>query len=214
MAALVDNIPAATAGPQRRRRHRRASKSRTTATTSAPVAVTDATTAIAALIALASLKPAAVRNRLVAPPGRAAPAADRRLPKIEVAARRGSAATSAETGTSPPRRGRRGPITRDAIAGRPAPTLAASRPAKVGLTGWKIQVAATPTEASATAVSSTGPRVKARSCSTGPKGYTESVVKGQVTLYRARFSGFPARTRRGLPAPPFPNRRFACLALQ
>ena len=68
---------------------------------------------------------------------------------------------------------------------RRAQTDSSSQPASSD--GWKIQLAATPDKASATKILKNA-RAKAGKILAATKSYTQSVVKDDVTLYRARIS--------------------------
>ena len=85
-------------------------------------------------------------------------------------------------------------------------------PQPVDTSGWKIQIAATPTEESALQLldqaKAKGARVLA---SASP--YTEPVVKESVTLYRARFAGFAGKSEARAACAFLTKQKFACYAI-
>ncbi len=101
--------------------------------------------------------------------------------------------------------------TRDSDAA--ADATAAERIAAIPtMTGWKIQLAATPNQASALAVLE-----KARSAGSDliadAAPYTEPVVKDSTTLYRARFTGFAGKAEAQAACAYLTKRNFACYAI-
>jgi D-alanyl-D-alanine carboxypeptidase len=82
------------------------------------------------------------------------------------------------------------------------------------MTGWKIQLAAAPTQASALSILQ-----KARAAAsvadmfedTAP--YTEPVSKGSETLYRARFAGFDGKEEAQAACAFLVKQKFACYAI-
>ena len=89
---------------------------------------------------------------------------------------------------------------------------AATTPPPVAATGWKIQLAATPTEATARALLESAmdkaPKVLAKA-----SPFTERVVKNSVTLYRARFAGFASKQAARDACDALTKQKFTCLAL-
>jgi D-alanyl-D-alanine carboxypeptidase len=83
-------------------------------------------------------------------------------------------------------------------------------PADIG--GWKIQLAATPTEDSAKDILERA-KAKAPKALASASAYTESVVKENVTLYRARFAGFAGKDEARAACAQLTKQKFACLAL-
>ena len=78
--------------------------------------------------------------------------------------------------------------------------------------GWKIQLAATPTEAAAQALLDSA-RDKAPKLLAKASPYTEPVVKNSVTLYRARFAGFATKQAARDACDALAKQKFTCLAL-
>ena len=80
------------------------------------------------------------------------------------------------------------------------------------VSGWKIQIAATPTQASALQILE-----KARATGTSVLGdaapYTEPVVKDSTTLYRARFAGFANKQEAWDACAYLTKQKFACYAI-
>jgi D-alanyl-D-alanine carboxypeptidase len=85
-------------------------------------------------------------------------------------------------------------------------------PASKSAPGWKIQLAATPTKDAAEDVLD-------RALSKGSQvlgdaaPYTETVVRGEVTLYRARFAGFVGKDQARAACAYLAKRDFQCLAI-
>jgi D-alanyl-D-alanine carboxypeptidase len=88
----------------------------------------------------------------------------------------------------------------------------APAPLPVSVSGWKIQLAAVPTEASALEILDQA-RAKAPGVLANASPYTEIVVKEDVTLYRARFAGFGGKAEAREACAQLTKRKFACLAL-
>ena len=84
--------------------------------------------------------------------------------------------------------------------------------ASANRSGWKIQIAATPSVGSAIAVLDSA-RTKAPNVLANASPYTEPVVKGNVTLYRARFAGFADKEHARAACAYLAKRDFSCLAL-
>jgi len=105
------------------------------------------------------------------------------------------------------------PVTVAAVAAEPAPKKAAPEPAGGSVSGWKIQLAAVPTEASALEILNNA-RSKAPDVLAKASPYTETVVKEEVTLYRARFAGFSDRDEARAACAHLTKKDFACLALR
>jgi D-alanyl-D-alanine carboxypeptidase len=107
------------------------------------------------------------------------------------------------------------PVTVAAVAAAPAPKKAAPAPAKPAgsVSGWKIQLAAVPTEASALEILNNA-RTKAPKVLAKASPYTETVVKEEVTLYRARFAGFSGKDEARAACAHLTKKDFACLALR
>jgi D-alanyl-D-alanine carboxypeptidase len=78
--------------------------------------------------------------------------------------------------------------------------------------GWKIQLAAVPTMESALEILNDA-RSKAPDVLAEASPYTETVVKEEVTLYRARFAGFTGKTEARAACAHLTKKKFACLAL-
>ena len=89
----------------------------------------------------------------------------------------------------------------------------AMRPAPAPvITGWKIQLAATPTQSSAEDILD---RALSGGASVLGKAspYTEPVVRGETTLYRARFAGFAGKNEARAACAYLAKRDFDCLAI-
>ena len=89
---------------------------------------------------------------------------------------------------------------------------AAAAPAAADISGWKIQLAATPTEGSAMDILERA-KAKAPKALADASPYTETVVKENVTLYRARFAGFAGKDEARAACAQLTKQQFACLAL-
>lgn len=87
-------------------------------------------------------------------------------------------------------------------------------PAPDGLVprGWKIQIGAAPSRSSAQAILQKA-KAKAPKLLASAAPYTEPVVKGSVTLYRARFGGFEDKDAARDACSYLAKRDFSCLAL-
>jgi D-alanyl-D-alanine carboxypeptidase len=102
------------------------------------------------------------------------------------------------------------PVEVASIAADPMPAPAA--PTTADISGWKIQLAATPTEGSAMDILDRA-KAKAPKALAGASPYTETVVKENVTLYRARFAGFAGKDEARAACAQLTKQKFACLAL-
>jgi D-alanyl-D-alanine carboxypeptidase len=80
------------------------------------------------------------------------------------------------------------------------------------IAGWKIQIAATPTQASAEDILDQA-LSKASRVLGNASPYTEPVVSGGSTLYRARFAGFAGKAQARAACAYLAKRDFSCLAL-
>jgi D-alanyl-D-alanine carboxypeptidase len=87
-----------------------------------------------------------------------------------------------------------------------------TEPAPVIASGWKIQLAATPTQSSAEEILERA-RAKAPTLLADASPYTETVVKEDVTLYRARFVGFADKDAARAACAQLVKQKFSCLAL-
>ncbi len=82
------------------------------------------------------------------------------------------------------------------------------------MTGWKIQLAAAPTQASALSIlqkARAAAAVTEMFADTAP--YTEPVSKGAETLYRARFAGFEGKEEAQAACAFLVKQKFACYAI-
>src|SRR5262249_46460624 len=108
-------------------------------------------------------------------------------------------------------------VTADPPAATPAKAKSPVAPAKpvaaAGPAGWKIQIAAAPTDASAKAQLDKV-RAKAGKLLASASPYTEAVVKGDGTFYRARFSGFASEAKAVAVCAALKRERISCLALE
>jgi D-alanyl-D-alanine carboxypeptidase len=87
-----------------------------------------------------------------------------------------------------------------------------SEPSPVIASGWKIQLAATPTQSSALEILNRAREIAPRTLANASP-YTETVVKEDVTLHRARFAGFAGRDEARAACAELSKHDFACLAL-
>ena len=78
--------------------------------------------------------------------------------------------------------------------------------------GWNIQIAATPSRSSAEEILDRA-LSKGSAVLAGASPYTEPVVTGGTTLYRARFAGFPDQAAARAACAYLVKRDFNCLAL-
>jgi D-alanyl-D-alanine carboxypeptidase len=94
----------------------------------------------------------------------------------------------------------------------PAAIEAQPEPPRIIAGGWKIQLAATPTQSSAQEILERA-RSKAPKLLASASPYTETVVKEDVTLYRARFVGFADKDSARAACAQLVKQKFSCLAL-
>ncbi|SDB12323.1 D-alanyl-D-alanine carboxypeptidase [Bauldia litoralis] len=87
-----------------------------------------------------------------------------------------------------------------------------AQPAPVVTSGWKIQIAATPTEAAAMELLSDA-KSKGGTVLASAAPYTEPVVKESLTLYRARFAGFAGKSEARAACAYLTKQKFACYAI-
>lgn len=80
------------------------------------------------------------------------------------------------------------------------------------MTGWKIQLAAAPTQQAALAVLQKA-RSEGAAIFADAAPYTEPVEKGSETLYRARFAGFSGKAEAQAACAFLVKRKFACYAI-
>ncbi|HEX9568936.1 MAG TPA: D-alanyl-D-alanine carboxypeptidase, partial [Rhodospirillales bacterium] len=97
-----------------------------------------------------------------------------------------------------------GGLEEDIEAAAPAPATAMS--------GWKIQIAATPTQTSAEELLESA-RAKAGQVLADATPYTEPVEAGNATLYRARFGGFADKETARAACTYLTKKNFNCLAI-
>jgi D-alanyl-D-alanine carboxypeptidase len=100
----------------------------------------------------------------------------------------------------------------DADATAAVEEMAAAETPPVIAGGWKIQLAATPTQSSAEEILERA-RTKAPTLLADASPYTETVVKEDVTLYRARFVGFVDKDAARAACAQLVKQKFSCLAL-
>lgn len=98
------------------------------------------------------------------------------------------------------------------VASVPAPRKPAPASLAGPVSGWKIQLAAVPSEDSALEILNDA-RAKAPQVLAAASPYTETVVKEDVTLYRARFAGFAGKEEARAACAQLSKKKFACLAL-
>ncbi|WP_319413817.1 serine hydrolase [uncultured Cohaesibacter sp.] len=78
--------------------------------------------------------------------------------------------------------------------------------------GWQIQLSATPSLEAANDILDKA-RASNKSLLKGRVNHTETVQKGNSTLYRARFAGFPSKSAARDACSTLKKQKFACLAL-
>lgn len=100
----------------------------------------------------------------------------------------------------------------DADIETPEPPAMVEAPVPVDAGSWKIQLAATPTQSSALEILQSA-QAKAPGVLANAAPYTESVAKGNTTLYRARFAGFADKESARAACAQLAKQDFACLAL-
>jgi D-alanyl-D-alanine carboxypeptidase len=109
----------------------------------------------------------------------------------------------------------------DAVAELPPPTPIAAADA-VGMerfadmptmTGWKIQLAAAPTQASALSILQRARAAAVAEVFANTAPYTEPVSRGAETLYRARFAGFDDKEEAQAACAFLVKQKFACYAV-
>jgi len=89
--------------------------------------------------------------------------------------------------------------------------IEATAPAQA-MSGWKIQIAATPTQTSAEELLESA-RAKAGQVLADATPYTEPVEAGNATLYRARFGGFADKETARAACAYLTKKNFNCLAI-
>lgn len=93
-----------------------------------------------------------------------------------------------------------------------SPTTEVIATADVVVSGWKIQIAAAPTKSAALEMLQSA-RAKAGGVLSSASPYTEPVVKGSTTLYRARFAGFAGKSEAKAACAHLTRQQFACYAI-
>jgi D-alanyl-D-alanine carboxypeptidase len=172
--------------------------------------------------AIADAAPVAPASPQAAPPATSvalaapAPTLRSRLKASEPAETGSIAATpvaAAEPAPAPDRVTDEGDGGDDAVAGDP-PSATPRKPAIAKVpSGWKIQIAAAPSDAQAKDQLDKV-RSKAGKLLASASPYTEPVVKGGATLYRARFSGFPSKDKAEAACAALGKQKISCLAIQ
>jgi D-alanyl-D-alanine carboxypeptidase len=81
------------------------------------------------------------------------------------------------------------------------------------MSGWKIQLAATPTQASALTVLQNARAAAKAAVFANAAPYTEPVEQGSQTLYRARFAGFTGKDEAQAACAHLVKQKFACYAI-
>ncbi len=81
------------------------------------------------------------------------------------------------------------------------------------MTGWKIQLAAAPSQASALTVLQKARAAASDEVFANTAPYTEPVEKGAETLYRARFAGFSGKEEAQAACAFLVKQKFACYAI-
>ncbi|WP_062116662.1 D-alanyl-D-alanine carboxypeptidase [Aureimonas sp. AU40] len=111
--------------------------------------------------------------------------------------------------------------TSNALAGAPRPraSIPNAGPSPVVATaslapssGWVVQIAATPVEATALEILSEA-KQRGGSALSRAKPFTQSVGNGSQTLYRARFGGFDTKTAANAACEVLKARSYACYAI-
>lgn len=90
-------------------------------------------------------------------------------------------------------------------------TTASLPRAKPGYSGWIIQLAATDDETKAKSLLGDA-KSKLRGPLSGAEPFTEKVVKGDTTLYRARFAGFEGDSEAQAACKALKRAGFSCIA--
>lgn len=98
-------------------------------------------------------------------------------------------------------------VITQAAAATPMPT--ASRQTA---SGWVVQIAATPAEATAYDILSEA-KQRAGSALAGAQAFTQAVANGSQTLYRARFSGFADKAAANAACDALKSKAYACYAI-
>ncbi len=78
--------------------------------------------------------------------------------------------------------------------------------------GWVVQIAATPAEATAYDILSEA-KQRAGSALAGAQAFTQAVANGSQTLYRARFSGFADKAAANAACDALKSKAYACYAI-
>ncbi len=81
------------------------------------------------------------------------------------------------------------------------------------MSGWKIQIAAAPTQSSALAILQKARAAAVADVFADAAPYTEPVEKGSDTLYRARFAGFAGKEQAQAACEFLVRQKFACYAI-
>jgi D-alanyl-D-alanine carboxypeptidase len=94
----------------------------------------------------------------------------------------------------------------------PPPPQPIATAAAIDTSGWKIQLAAAPSKASALAILERA-RAAGSNIVADASPYTEPVVKASTTLYRARFAGFAGKAEAQAACAYLTKKKFACYAI-
>jgi len=120
-------------------------------------------------------------------------------------------AAAAEPAPAPDRVTDEGDGGDDAVAADPPGAAKAAKTPSPS--GWKIQIAAAPSDAQAKDQLDKV-RAKAGKLLASASPYIEPVVKGGATLYRARFSGFLSKDKAEAACAALGKQKISCLAIQ
>ncbi|WP_082653444.1 D-alanyl-D-alanine carboxypeptidase family protein [Aureimonas sp. AU22] len=93
-----------------------------------------------------------------------------------------------------------------------ASAAASTMPSSGPASGWVVQIAATPAEATAYDILSEA-KQRAGSALMGAQAFTQAVASGSQTLYRARFSGFADKAAANAACDALKSKAYACYAI-
>jgi D-alanyl-D-alanine carboxypeptidase len=98
-------------------------------------------------------------------------------------------------------------VITQASAATPMPTAG-----REVVSGWVVQIAATPAEATAYDILSEA-KQRAGSALADAQAFTQAVANGSQTLYRARFSGFADKAAANAACDALKSKAYACYAI-
>ncbi|RIY01551.1 D-alanyl-D-alanine carboxypeptidase [Aureimonas flava] len=145
-------------------------------------------------------------NAITAPSRRPVVGRDAIREALEANDRPGSGVATALAAAPVPRVAIPNVVTEAAAA---EPAMVASRDV---VTGWVVQIAATPAEATAYDMLSEA-KQRAGSALAGARPFTQAVASGSQTLYRARFAGFADKAAANAACDALKSKAYACYAI-